>query len=48
MAEPPVTFTVLPRQLHTQARLTQEELAEATSLSPRSTVIWNAYAETTP
>ncbi len=36
MAEPPVTFAVLLRTLRTQARLTQEELAEAAGLSPRS------------
>jgi len=36
VAEPPVTFAALLRQLCTYARLTQEELAEATSLSPRS------------
>ena len=36
MAEPPVTFAGLLRRLRTQARLTQEELAEAAGLSPRS------------
>ena len=36
MAEPPVTFAALLRKLRTQARLTQEELAEAARLSPRS------------
>jgi hypothetical protein len=36
VAEPPVTFTALLRKLHTQARLTQEELTEATSLGARS------------
>ena len=36
MAEPPVTFAALLRKLRTQARLTQEELAEAAALSPRS------------
>ena len=36
MAEPPVTFAALLRTLRTQARLTQEELAEAAALSPRS------------
>ncbi len=35
MAEPPITCAPL-RQLRTQARLAQEELAEATSLSPQS------------
>src|ERR1700691_2783419 len=36
VAEPPVTFAALLRKLRTQARLTQEELAETTGLSPRS------------
>jgi transcriptional regulator with XRE-family HTH domain len=36
VAEPPVTFAGLLRSLRTQARLTQEELAEAAGLSPRS------------
>jgi tetratricopeptide (TPR) repeat protein/transcriptional regulator with XRE-family HTH domain len=36
VAEPPVTFAALLRRLRTEARLTQEELAEATGLSPRS------------
>ncbi len=36
MAEPPVTFAGLLRKLRTEARLTQEELAEAARLSPRS------------
>ena len=36
MAEPPVTFAALLRKLRTGARLTQEELAEAARLSPRS------------
>ncbi len=36
MAEPPVTFAALLRKLRTEARLTQEELAEAAALSPRS------------
>jgi tetratricopeptide (TPR) repeat protein/transcriptional regulator with XRE-family HTH domain len=36
VAEAPVTFAALLRQLRTAARLTQEELAEATGLSPRS------------
>jgi tetratricopeptide (TPR) repeat protein/transcriptional regulator with XRE-family HTH domain len=36
VAEPPVTFAALLRELRTGARLTQEELAEAASLSPRS------------
>jgi tetratricopeptide (TPR) repeat protein/transcriptional regulator with XRE-family HTH domain len=36
VAEPPVTFAGLLRKLRTEARLTQEELAEAAALSPRS------------
>jgi transcriptional regulator with XRE-family HTH domain len=36
MAEPPVTFAAPLRHLRTQSRLAQEELAEATSLSPLS------------
>jgi DNA-binding XRE family transcriptional regulator len=36
VAEPPVTFAGLLRELRTGARLTQEELAEAAGLSPRS------------
>src|SRR5580658_2622801 len=36
VAEPPVTFAGLLRKLRTSARLTQEELAEAAGLSPRS------------
>ena len=36
MAEPPVTFAGLLRKLRTEAWLTQEELAEAAGLSPRS------------
>ena len=36
VAEPPVTFAGLLRKLRTEARLTQEELAEAARLSPRS------------
>ena len=36
MEEPALTFAVLLRQLRAEARLTQEELAEAASLSPRS------------
>jgi tetratricopeptide (TPR) repeat protein/transcriptional regulator with XRE-family HTH domain len=36
VAEPPVTFAGLLRTLRTEARLTQEELAEAAGLSPRS------------
>jgi transcriptional regulator with XRE-family HTH domain len=36
VAEPSVTFAGLLRKLRTEARLTQEELAEAAGLSPRS------------
>ena len=36
MAEPPVTFAGLLRKLRTEAWLTQEELAEAAGVSPRS------------
>ena len=36
MAEPPVAFATVLRKLRTEARLTQEELAEAAGLSPRS------------
>ena len=36
MAEPGLSFAALLRQLRAEARLTQEELAEAASLSPRS------------
>jgi tetratricopeptide (TPR) repeat protein/transcriptional regulator with XRE-family HTH domain len=36
VAEPPVTFAALLRKLRDQARMTQEELAEAAQLSPRS------------
>ena len=36
MAEPALNFAGLLRQLRTEARLTQEELAEAAGLSPRS------------
>src|SRR6202034_157565 len=36
VAEPPVTFAALLRKLRTEARLTQEELGEATGLSSRS------------
>lgn len=48
MAEPPVTLAVPLRQLHTGVRLAQEELVEATSVSPQSIRTWNIYAETTP
>ena len=36
MAEPALRFAELLRQLRAEARLTQEELAEAASISPRS------------
>jgi transcriptional regulator with XRE-family HTH domain len=36
VAEPPVTFAGLLRKLRNAARLTQEELAEASGVSPRS------------
>ena len=36
MAEPPVAFAALLRKLRTEARLTQEELAEASGVRPRS------------
>jgi tetratricopeptide (TPR) repeat protein/transcriptional regulator with XRE-family HTH domain len=36
VAEPPVTFAGLLRKLRTEARLTQEDLAEAAGLSPRT------------
>jgi transcriptional regulator with XRE-family HTH domain len=36
VAEPPVTFAGLLRKLRTEARLTQEELAEASGVRPRS------------
>ena len=36
MAEPPVTFAALLRALRAEARLTQEDLAEASGVRPRS------------
>ena len=36
MAEPGLSFAGLLRQLRAEAKLTQEELAEAAGLSPRS------------
>ena len=36
MAEPPITFAALLRRLRSETGLTQEELAEAAGLSPRS------------
>jgi tetratricopeptide (TPR) repeat protein/transcriptional regulator with XRE-family HTH domain len=48
VAEPPVTFAALLRKLRTQARLTQEELAEATGLSDRSISDLERGIATTP
>ena len=48
MAEPPVTFAALLRKLRTHARLTQEELAEATGLSDRSISDLERGIATTP
>ena len=48
MAEPPVTFAGLLRKLRTEARLTQEELADATGLSPRSISDLERGIATTP
>jgi tetratricopeptide (TPR) repeat protein/transcriptional regulator with XRE-family HTH domain len=48
VAEPPVTFAALLRKLRAQARLTQEELAGATSLSPRSISDLERGIATTP
>ena len=42
MAEPPVTFAGLLRTLRTEARLTQEELAEASEYAHGRSVTWNA------
>jgi transcriptional regulator with XRE-family HTH domain len=36
MAEPPVTFAALLRKMRTEAQLTQEELAEASGVRPRT------------
>ncbi len=48
MAEPPVTFAGLLRKRRTEARLTQEELAEAARLSPRSVSDLERGISTTP
>ena len=48
VAEPPVTFAGLLRKLRTDARLTQEELAEAAALSPRSVSDLERSVATTP
>jgi len=48
VAEPPVTFAALLRKLRTEARLTQEELAEAAGLSPRSVSDLERGIATTP
>jgi transcriptional regulator with XRE-family HTH domain len=43
MAEQPgMTFAVLLRRLRDDAQLTQEELADAARLSPRSGATWSA------
>src|ERR1700691_4730623 len=46
--EPPVTFAGLLRKLRTEARLTQEELAEAAGMSPRSVSDLERGIATTP
>jgi tetratricopeptide (TPR) repeat protein/DNA-binding XRE family transcriptional regulator len=48
VAEPPVTFADLLRKLRTQARLTQEDLAEAAGLSQRSVSDLERGISTTP
>jgi tetratricopeptide (TPR) repeat protein/transcriptional regulator with XRE-family HTH domain len=48
VAEPPATFAALLRKLRTEARLTQEELAEAAGLSPRSISDLERGIATTP
>ena len=48
MAEPPVTFAGLLRKLRLQARLTQEELAEAAALSVRAVAYLERGAVATP
>jgi tetratricopeptide (TPR) repeat protein/transcriptional regulator with XRE-family HTH domain len=48
VAEPPVTFAGLLRKLRTGLRLTQEELAEAAGLSPRSVSDLERGIATTP
>jgi tetratricopeptide (TPR) repeat protein/transcriptional regulator with XRE-family HTH domain len=47
-AEPPVTFAGLLRKLRAAARLTQEELAEAAGMSPRSVSDLERGIATTP
>jgi tetratricopeptide (TPR) repeat protein/transcriptional regulator with XRE-family HTH domain len=48
VVEPPVTFAAVLRKLRTDARLTQEELAEAAGLSPRSVSDLERGIATTP
>jgi tetratricopeptide (TPR) repeat protein/transcriptional regulator with XRE-family HTH domain len=48
VAEPPVSFAAFLRELRTGARLTQEELAEAAGLSPRSVSDLERGIATTP
>jgi transcriptional regulator with XRE-family HTH domain len=48
VAEPPVTFALALRKLRAEARLTQEELAEAAGLSPRSVSDLERGIATTP
>jgi tetratricopeptide (TPR) repeat protein/transcriptional regulator with XRE-family HTH domain len=48
VAESPVTFGDLLRKVRTQARLTQEDLAEAAGLSPRSVSDLERGVSTTP
>ncbi len=48
MAESPVTFGDLLRKVRSQARLTQEDLAEAAGLSPRSVSDLERGVSTTP
>ena len=49
MAEQPVLgFAGLLRQLRVEARLTQEELAEAAGLSPRSSATWSEASTARP
>ncbi len=48
MAEPPVTFAGVLRRRRTEARLTEEELAEATGLSPWSISDLERGIATTP
>ena len=48
MAEPPVTFASLLRKLRREARLTQEELAEAAALSVRAVSYLESGMVTSP